>query len=89
MIVQISKAVLGVFKGDKLVTAIQTPGVKVDYSEAIYTHAEADTVEELMAGKTKLTALEARDCFYTKTDEEVLTICSKLGIAATLPDLKK
>jgi len=88
MIVQTSKAVLGVFKGDKLMMAIQRPGAKIEYSENIYTHAEADTIENLMAGKDKLTALEVRDRFNTTTDEEVLAICDKLGIAATLSDLK-
>ena len=84
-----TKDVLALFKDGKLHVVVECPGTTTFYNPAMYTHVEGDTIEEVMVAKVKPTAMEVRDAFHLITDEEVLVICDKLEIVATLADLKK
>jgi len=84
-----TKAFLGIFKDGKLHVVIEAVGATTFYNPATYTHVEGDTITDVVAGKTKPLPLELKEAMLPHTDEEVLTVCSELGIVATLPDLKK
>ena len=84
-----TKAFLGIFKDGKLHVVIEAPASTTFYNPAMYTHVEGDTITDMVAGKTKPLPSELKEAMLPHTDEEVLTICDELGIAATLLDLKK
>jgi hypothetical protein len=75
-----TKNMLALFKDGKLHVVIESKGCTTFYDPAQYTHVEGDTLAAVIVGKVKPTPKEVRDAFHTKTDEEIITFCSSIGI---------